>query len=300
MRLMRLMEKNNKHINPQPTTYNPQPIVVSTPGKVHLLGEHAVVYGHPALLATIDKRLYITVKSQKLKVKSQNGEEIAINTTVGGYLVKQAVDVFKRAFSVKKLPPLEITVTSDIPTGSGLGSSAALAAATIGALMKLVKNIWNPVRMNELAFEVEKLAHGNPSGADNTTVVFGGLVWFRREFDFLKSIWQLPISSYKIPKFILIDTGKPIETTKEMVEGVAKLYKKNGKLMKEVFNNQEALTKRLLMSLRNDDKKVLIQTIGQGERNLEKMGVVGDFAKKLIREIENIGVANIRWRRDKT
>jgi len=264
-------------------------ITVSAPGKIHLLGEHTVVYGKPAILAAIDRRIYVRIKNHELRIKNKNG--LFINSDYGNRLIKDAIVVFQKTFSIDKLPPFKIEVNSQLPIGSGLGSSAALSAAIIGALMKFVKNIWNPARINELTYEVEKIAHGNPSGADNTTVVFGGLVWFRREFDFLKSIWSLPISSYKIPQFILIDSGRPEETTKEMVDGVARLYKRNRKKMEEVFNDQERQTKKLLLALRKGDKKQLINAVRNGQRNLEEMEVVSDFAKKIIRGVEKEGGA---------
>ncbi len=259
-------------------------IIVSAPGKIHLLGEHTVVYGRPALLAAIDKRLYVRIQNNKK-------EKIIINASENSNLVKKSIEVFKKAFVSSRLPPLEITITSQIPVGSGLGSSAALSAAVIGALMKFVKNIWNPNKINELSFTVEKIAHGNPSGADNTTVVFGGLVWFRLEFDFLKSIWNLPTKNYKIPKFFLIDSGKPLESTKIMVSQIGRLYSRNKKMMEEIFNDQERQTKRLLVALKNGDNNELISCIRKGEQNLEKIGVVGSFAQKIIREIESIGGA---------
>ena len=266
-------------------------ITVSSPGKIHLLGEHSVVYGKPAFLSAIDKRLYITIKTRNKKQETRNKEGVIIHTTERHDLVWEAIKVFQKAFSIDKMPSMEINITSQIPVGSGLGSSAALSAAMIGALMKFVKNVWNPNRINELVYEVEKIAHGNPSGADNTTVVFGGLVWFRREFDFLKSIWSLPISAYKIPKFVIIDSGRPMESTKEMVSKVAILYKENKGKMDEIFQDQETQTKNLLLALKTDNKEQLITSIKQGETNLEKIGVVGDYAKKIIRDIESIGGA---------
>lgn len=264
-------------------------ITVSAPGKIHLLGEHVVVYGRPAILAAIDKRLYVKIKSQKLKVK--NKEEIIIHAAENKNLIWETIKVFQKYFSVEKLPPLEISITSQIPTGSGLGSSAALASALIGALMKSIKNIWNPLKINELTYEVEKIAHGNPSGADNTTVIFGGLVWFRREFDFLKSIWSLPMTAYKIPQFAIIDSGRPAETTKEMVAIVANLYSKKRKNTEGIFMDQEIQTKNLLLALKNANEDQLIVAMKQGENNLEKIGVVSDLAIKIIREIEGLGGA---------
>lgn len=262
-------------------------ITVSAPAKIHLLGEHAVVYGKPALLASIDKRIYVRIKNKESRIKNN----IIIDSSYGDKLIKESIKVFQRAFSMDRIPPIEIEVTSQIPVGSGLGSSAAVAAATIGALMKSVKNIWNQVRINELTYEVEKIAHGNPSGADNTTVIMGGLVWYRREFDFLKSIWSLPVSSYKIPLFFLIDSGRPEESTKEMVGHVAKLYSRNKNKMEGLLNDQEFRTKKLLLALRSGNMSDMEDAIKSGERNLEKMQVVGDQTKKIIREVEKSGGA---------
>lgn len=285
-------------------------ITVSAPGKIHLLGEHAVVYGKPALLSAIDKRLYVTIrhperseaesrdlvkrKNYYVPIKSGLDSSLTLGMTQGVTsekkdLIWKAIKIFQNAFSIDKLPPIEINITSQIPVGSGLGSSAALSSALIGALMKFVKNIWNPNRINELVYEAEKIAHGNPSGADNTTVVFGGLVWYRREFEFLKSIWSLPISSYKIPKFAVIDSGRPLETTKEMVLSVAKYYAKKRKIIEDVFADQELQTKNLLLALKTGDENQLLTSIKNGESNLEKIGVVGKFAQKIIREIESAG-----------
>lgn len=271
-------------------------ITVSVPGKVHLLGEHAVVYGKPAILSSIDRRLYVQVRTLSRNTfegtnKLQSPFEIVIKSSAGDAVVKKAIEVFKKSFLLKMLPPLEVSITSQIPTGAGLGSSAAVSAGVIGALSKCVKNVWNPARINELAFEVEKATHGNPSGADNTAVVFGGLVWYRREFDFLKSIWSLPMSSYKIPQFLLIHTGKPKETTKEMVEHVARMSKNNSRVFWKILDDQEIQTKRLLLALRNGDRKDMLLAITEGERNLEKMGVVGNFAQKIIRTVEKSGGA---------
>ena len=79
-------------------------LTVSAPGKIHLLGEHTVVYGKPALLASINKRLYVGIKSQESRIK--NNKEIIIKNTEKDSLVRQAISVFQKAFSINKLPPL--------------------------------------------------------------------------------------------------------------------------------------------------------------------------------------------------
>ena len=267
-------------------------VTVSAPGKIHLLGEHAVVYGRPALLAAIDKRLYVRI--QQSEFSSQNSEEVIIKSEEADKTAKKAISVFKRAYSIKKLSPAKLTITSQIPSRAGLGSSAAVASAVIGALMKSVKNLWNIIRINELAFKVEKIVHGNPSGGDNTVVTFGGFLWFRKEFEFLKSIWQLPFKiSPKLASFVLVNSGKPKETTREMVEKVKSEIKNQSvsalTKAEEIFNSQEVLTKQMMLALKNGDEEKLMETIRKGEKNLEKLGVVGSKAISMVHAIEAIG-----------
>ncbi len=77
---------------------------------------------------------------------------------------------------------MTITVTSDIPIASGLGSGAAITAAIIRALAAyldladLASDEW----VSQLTFEVEKIHHGTPSGIDNTVVAYERPVYFMR------------------------------------------------------------------------------------------------------------------------
>ncbi len=263
-------------------------ITVSTPGKIILIGEHTVVYGFPAILTAINRRLYVTIRSTR-KTDSQVDNIKIINANVkDNHLVRKSIDIFRENFKIDKLSPLEMEISTDIPPNRGLGSSASLSSAVIGALMKGVLNIWNPAKINELSFLVEKSQHTNPSGADNTIVTFGGLIWYRKEFDFLKSIWSLPVIQYKFPPFIFIDSGRPVESTGEMVENLGILYKKQKK-MDEIFYSQEKETKKMLLALKQNNIKDLQEAIVNSEKNLEKMGVVGPHAKSIIAEIQRIG-----------
>lgn len=263
-------------------------ITVSTPGKIILIGEHTVVYGFPAILTAVNRRLYVTVRSSQ-KTGSITDSPKIINANVqDNHLVRKSIEIFRENFKIDKLPPLEIEISTDIPLNRGCGSSAALSSAVIGALMKNVLNIWNPAKINELSFIAEKSQHTNPSGADNTIVTFGGLIWYRKEFDFLKSIWSLPVIQYKFPPFIFIDSGRPVETTGEMVEKLGVLYKKQKK-MDEIFYSQETETKKMLMALKQNNLHDLQAAIENSEKNLEKMEVVGPKAKNIIREIRKIG-----------
>lgn len=237
-------------------------IKFSAPGKIHLLGEHSVVYGKPAILAAINLRVAISITKGINKLPQS---------------LKPVEKIIKDRFQLKTLPPYLIKIDSQIPIGAGLGSSASISAVYIAALLSFLKIKWDLKLINDLAFEAEKVFHGNPSGGDNTTVVHGGLIWFEKGKTFI------PLFS-KIKDFFLIDSGKPIETTKQMIE-IAKPK------IKSILDSQEQLVKKLAIALRTGDEDKLIQIIRAGEENLEKIGVVGRKAKKIIREVEKSGGA---------
>lgn len=243
-------------------------IKFSAPGKIHLLGEHAVVYGKPALLSSINLR--VTVQVGKVD------HSYPILRKAVGKIIKEK---FK-----KKIP--DYSIESDLPVGSGLGFSAAGSATIIAALLTYFRVKWDLELVNKLTFEAEKVFHGNPSGADPATVIFGGLIWFRKETPDVKLINKLPFSiPKKISKnFVLINTGKPKETTKQMVE-------KAKTRVKRILNDQEKLVKELLIAIQQSNEKELIRIIKTGEKNLEKIGVVSNSTQKLIRKIEKLGGA---------
>lgn len=258
-------------------------VIVSVPGKIHLMGEHAVVHGKPALLAAINKRLYAHV--------SPSNSGVVIETDEEKRLIEKAVEIVCDRFKIKD-PNIHIKITSSIPTGRHVGSSSAVSVATVGALLYYFKKIWNPNLINELAYEVEKFQHGTPSGGDNTTSTFGGFIWFRKELEFLKTIWQLPFKpSEKLASFVLIDTGKPKENTGEMVALVRKFldeYKDHGRLL---LDQNEQATKDVTMAIKTGDEKLLIDAIRRGEKTLEGLGVVSDKVLPLIQDIEKSGGA---------
>ena len=258
-------------------------IIVSAPGKIHFLGEHAVVYGKAALLAAIDKRISVAISATKeKKVDDLSLEELK-------KVIEQAI---KRKYKISKIPPYSISISSDIPIGCGLGSSAALSAALTFALLISLGVDADKTTVFDIAYKGESLFHGNPSGGDLATVIEGGLLWYRKEFEFLKTFSPLPFKLHRnIKQFILIDSGRPRETTREMVESVSEFKNKYPKIVEKIFSNQEELTKKMVIALKNGDEDLLIECIKSGQRNLERLRVVGVSAKKIISSIEKLGGA---------
>jgi len=259
-------------------------ISYSTPAKVILSGEHAVVYGKPALVCAIDKRLMATV----IEGKNADSKMAEIIFFVKKYLRDKNIPVAEKN--------CHVSIQSDIPVGRGLGSSGALSVAASAALMEFFTGVqYKPEEINNCAYQLEKLFHKNPSGVDPTTSCFGGLIYYRQEFEFLKSIASLHA---KIPKKIaenlyLIDSGKPFETTAEMVQKVGKMYNKRSIFIESIFQKIEKTTKRMVVSLMKEDKEFFKQTIKENESLLEKIGVVSSQTKKLLYTLKPFGIGKI-------
>ena len=302
-------------------------IAVSAPGKLHLLGEHVVVYGKPAIIAAVNKRCFIDVaprKDKKIEIVSHNlkigkittEKEIIVKTKDAQikwerYIKNNGISLLKSITSdplhfpvivigeaikyFKKSLPVgfKLSIKSDIPIGSGMGSSAALAVSIAGALSILFTKKLNKEVINEIAYLSEQKKHGFPSGGDNSASCFGGLIWYRKETPDLKIIKPV---SFAFPKklgknFVAIHTGTPAESTGEMVSIVRALYKEKAEFVENILSSQEKLTRELLSAIKNDDDTLMIYIIKVGEKNLESLGVVSDLSKALIRDIGKKGGA---------
>lgn len=260
-------------------------VTVSVPGKVILMGDHAVVHGKPGLIAAINKRLTVSIEHHKT---------FQVISDESGDYVRHAVETVASHYKVGNIPNIKVTVVSDIPSGYHLGSSAAVAVATVGACMYFLKKIWNPAAINQLAYEVEKYTHKTPSGVDNTAITFGGFLWYRKELEFLRSFWQLPLKlSPALNHFFIIDTGRPKENTGEMVAYIKSkiLNPKSKSKILDAFERNEQQTKRIAQALKEQDETELMGAIKAGERTLEDMGVVSRQVWPILRKIESSGGA---------
>jgi mevalonate kinase len=298
-------------------------IKVSAPGKLHLLGEHTIVYNKPAILTAVNKRCFIQISTRddnKLNVLSKSYKKdltLSFDDIVEKFNKAQAdwdkydasnnipllksitkdpldypfiiVGQFINNYDLKTLPGFELVIDSEIPVGAGMGSSGALAVSIIGALSLFADKPFDKKTINDIAYLCEKKKHGKPSGGDNSTSCYGGLVWFKKDEGLKALDADLPkdVSS----NFYTINTGTPTETTGEMVGLVHRLVEKDPESMNAILDDQEKLVHDLLPALENEKHEEIIEIIRKGEANLEKLGVVSDYVKEIIRKIESCGGA---------
>jgi mevalonate kinase len=173
-------------------------------GKLILCGEHAVVYGYPALAMAID------LKTQ-VDVSPSTGATHVVGPT------DPRLDEALRVAAPHR--GLEIRIRSDIPMGRGMGSSAALAVAWVRALADAAGE---PPLTHETVFAralpIERVFHGNPSGLDVATSARGGVLKFRRATPPLIE----PAGTVPAVEIVALDSGS-MGATSEIVAQVASL-----------------------------------------------------------------------------
>jgi mevalonate kinase len=153
-------------------------------GKVILFGEHAVVYGRPAVAVPVAE-----VRAQARIERGADGEGVVIVAPDVGrrvvlhevveddplaHIVRLVLDAIK----VERNPDVTITVTSTIPIARGMGSGAAVSTAIVRALAQYFERWLSSRAISELVYQAEILYHGTPSGIDNTVVAYEKPIYF--------------------------------------------------------------------------------------------------------------------------
>jgi mevalonate kinase len=185
----------------------------TAPGKAILFGEHAVVYGQPAVAVPVAQVQATAVVESAARDSGLTivASDLERRFTLAEDSRKEPLIAAARLtlnhLSVPE-PDATLTISSTIPIAGGLGSGAAVATALVRALASFLGRKLKPAEVSALVFEVERIHHGTPSGIDNTVIAYGQPVYFVRG----KAIERLVV---KEPFTLLIaDTGRPSPTGK--------------------------------------------------------------------------------------
>ncbi len=288
----------------------------SAPAKVHLIGEHAVVYGEPAIFAAVGMRTFVTAKkSRNVKyLHSRWGHndfwdlEDVLETT------QKILDLWQKSEKQNNFSPLfenikansyenykksvagiiiknldvegiEVKIDSKIPPGAGLGSSASMAVAAVQAVAEEYGKKSTKEEINNIAYEIEKLIHGTPSGGDNSACCYGGMLWFVKGEKPLSLKKEIP---YTLENFMFVYTEKPRKNTGELVQAVRNLPEH---IRTEKIKSIGKAAREMREALKKKDTKKLKDLINFTQNNLQALGVSTEKIDVLTDEIVSIGGA---------
>ncbi|HEU4730977.1 MAG TPA: mevalonate kinase [Kofleriaceae bacterium] len=186
-------------------------------GKIILLGEHAVVYGYPALAAALDRGVTMapvpTPAGGPLRLELR-AWDLAV-TAGDDHPVARSLVAIADALGAGR-PPLSLVGEAQLPPGAGLGSSAALAVAVARALLAYAKRAADVATLTRAAGASEALVHGRPSGVDVALAIAGGIGVFRRSTG-LRPLGGVP------PLRVLVGPSGAPRSTAAMAERVAEV-----------------------------------------------------------------------------
>jgi len=224
-------------------------VLGSACGKVILLGEHAVVYGVPAIVLGIDRGA--TARATAIDATSRSELTLGITERVtdeGASDVSRAFAALLHASAVTR--PVRVEVTTELPSGAGLGCSAALGVAIVRAL-----DAWEgrpPATATdaaERAMAWEKVFHGNPSGVDAAAAARGGCLLYQR----MSGGIHLNEIALTQPLVLAIGHSGVSSSTREMVDMIAKLKARSEEMVTQSFEAIKSLVQNARLALEAGD-----------------------------------------------
>ncbi len=280
------------------------------PGKLILSGEHAVVYGRPALAMAIDRcaQSVISLGANDLvsfnlvdlketdsftlralgdvKTRLQRNYQLFLNGELGiRDVLHKPIELFEYAFitlldglHLKFSDGVNIQTQSNIPIGCGMGSSAATILSLLRGIGHYFRVEFRPDWFLKYSLEAEKMQHGFPSGVDSFISLNGGCALFQNG----------QATSVPLPRLAmyLVNTGTPGATTGECVVDVKSRFERD-----LIWNDFEAVTLALEKAVRANKLEDVQQAIRENHRLLTRIGVVPARVQQFIGEIEALGGA---------
>ena len=265
-------------------------IVGKAPGKIILFGEHAVVYGQPAIAIPVNKvkatarvlpdfsAPFGNIRLQALDI----GLDENFYDLVQEHPLAAAVYLTLEMLKPESIPAFTLQITSTIPVSAGLGSGAAVAVATIRAVSSFLGKPLPDTAIADLSYEVEKIHHGTPSGIDNNVVTYGKPVFFQR---------GLPIEFLEINQpthWLIADTGEKTPTF-QTVSDVRKNQAADPQRYHEIFMEIGETTQQAREALIKGELLSLGKLMDQNQSLLQKLDVSSPAIEHLVKSAKDAG-----------
>jgi len=262
-------------------------VTARAPGKVILFGEHAVIYGEPALVVAIDKYVHVSVEPRddgKVRINARDLQlanlsvtfledgDLVVSTDYG--MVVSALSYVKRAIELtlsylNERRGANVSITSDMPVGAGLGTSAAVSVSTVAAFSRALGHELSKDEIANLAWRVERDVQGSASPTDTRVATHGGVLFVKYSgdtvyVDRLEGINDVPIVVGYTPR---------IRTTREMVDLVRRRRETMGDIVDHIIRSIGAIARRGRDALLRGDLVILGELMNINHGLLDALGV---------------------------
>ena len=243
----------------------------SAPGKIILFGEHAVVYGRPALAVPVTQVQATATVSENSRggvwIEAPNiNLSSAISQLAPEHPLVAVINSVFTTLGIARPPACTVYLQSTIPVASGLGSGAAVSVAILRALSAYLGRPLTDAQVNGLAFQAEKLYHGTPSGIDNTVVTYARPVYF---------VKGQPIKTFRVgASFTLVigDTGISAPT-KESVGALRSLREADPTRWEKIFSQVGEIVWDARQAIERGDTTALGELMDANHALLQEMTI---------------------------
>ncbi len=296
-------------------------IEARAPAKIIISGEHSVLYGGQAIAAALDLRAKTTIRAnaiskKRISIRLEDMKSHMSGTLSTLFRVKDRLfNSYKKFLTGKKTireliahptelfqfglgtllevcylelkESLDIRLSSPIPIGCGMGSSAATIVSFIRALTHYFKIAPHSDFLEKIVFEIERLQHGRSSGLDTFVSLHGGAVLYEvgktpalvkpASIQFLQTI-----------PFWIVNTGKPESTTGECVDYIKK--REHGRKESSIWQDFQEVTQHIVRAVEKRDILELMKLFSWNHKLLQTLGVVPEKVHSFVQKAEKLGI----------
>jgi len=281
------------------------------PGKLILSGEHAVVYGKPAIAMAVDRcaesviipdgkvdevsfdlkdyseqRSFTLRALRDLKTRVTRNYQQFIEGRLGiRDVLYKPIELLQYTYitildglHMKVADGLKIQLRSNIPIGCGMGSSAATVLSILRGIGHYFRVDFRPEWYQAYSLEAENLQHGKASGVDTYISLHGGCAKFQQG-----QAEKIPLP--RMPMY-LVNTGSPKSNTGECVSYVRSRFS-----VSDIWDRFEKVTLAMEQALARNDLEEIQRLITLNHKLLSEIGVVPEKVKSFISDVERWGAA---------
>ncbi len=267
----------------------------TAPGKIILMGEHAVVYGQPAIAVPLTEVSARAVVRPAIGSPPGHAHVIApavdldteLHALGSDHPLRILIQAVYKELNLERAPAYQLRITTTIPISAGMGSGAAVSVAVGRALSGFLGSPLPDDRVSALAFEIEKHYHGTPSGIDNTVITYNRPVYFVR---------GRPVEMIRLTRpltFVVGDTGIP-SPTGPAVADVRRGWQRDRPHYEKLFAEIGRLSLEAREAIQEKPLAHLGQLMSANHELLQQLGVSSAELDALVLAAKKAGAAGAK------